>query len=108
MALWGGEFQPVPVQQPRIPVWVAARWPNRRPLERARRWDGVFPIDLDGPESLAELIARIEPPPGFDVVVSEPSGTDFAPWEAAGATWCLSGFGNDPRAADVREAIAAG
>ena len=37
---WGGEFEPVPVQSPRIPVWVAARWPNRRPLRRAARWDG--------------------------------------------------------------------
>jgi len=107
-ALWGGEFQPVPVQQPRIPVWVAARWPNRRPLERARRWDGVFPIDLDGPESLAELVARIEPPPGFDVVVDDVAGTDLRAWEEAGATWCLNGFGNDPRTAAVREVIAAG
>src|SRR4051812_39329705 len=23
---WGGEFEPAPVQSPRIPVWVAARW----------------------------------------------------------------------------------
>ena len=45
---WAGEFEPVPVQQPRIPVWVAGRWPNRRPLRRAARWDGMFPIDLPG------------------------------------------------------------
>ncbi len=25
---WGGEFEPRPLQRPRIPVWVAARWPN--------------------------------------------------------------------------------
>src|SRR5215208_7180600 len=25
-AYWGGEFDPPPVQQPRIPVWVAGRW----------------------------------------------------------------------------------
>src|SRR3954453_9606122 len=30
-AYWGGEFEPRPVQQPRIPVWIAARWPNKRP-----------------------------------------------------------------------------
>ena len=30
---WAGEFQPVPVQQPRIPVWVAAVWPHRRPYD---------------------------------------------------------------------------
>jgi alkanesulfonate monooxygenase SsuD/methylene tetrahydromethanopterin reductase-like flavin-dependent oxidoreductase (luciferase family) len=108
--LWGGEFQPVPVQQPRIPVWVAARWPNRRPVRRALRWDGIFPIDLPGPEALAELAAeaRAARGDGFELVIEGPAGADFAPWEAAGATWCLTGFGNDPREAEVREAIEAG
>ena len=32
---WSGDFEPVPVQRPRIPVWVAGEWPNRRPLQRA-------------------------------------------------------------------------
>jgi alkanesulfonate monooxygenase SsuD/methylene tetrahydromethanopterin reductase-like flavin-dependent oxidoreductase (luciferase family) len=104
-AFWGGEFQPPPVQQPRIPVWVAVRWPNRRPLARAARWDGVFPIDLPGPDALAELTAG----GGYgDVVITEPAGTDFGPWAAAGATWALTGFGRRPREAEVREAIAAG
>ena len=40
---WDGEFEPPPVQQPRIPVWVAGRWPKRRPLARAARWDGLLP-----------------------------------------------------------------
>ena len=55
---WGGEFEPAPVQAPRIPVWVAARWPNRRPLRRAAHWDGLFPIELPGPEALANSPAR--------------------------------------------------
>ena len=33
-----------PVQQPRPPIWVAGMWPNRRPLERAARYDGVVPL----------------------------------------------------------------
>ena len=33
---------------------------------------------------------------------------DPAPWEQAGATWCLTGFGQTPRADYVRAAIAAG
>src|SRR5205823_642273 len=53
--LWSGDFQPLPVQRPRIPVWVASRWPRRRPLRRAARWDGLFPIELPGPDELAEL-----------------------------------------------------
>src|SRR5690349_16837827 len=43
---WAGGFQPRPVQRPRIPVWVAGRWPKRRPLARALEWDGFFPIEL--------------------------------------------------------------
>ena len=40
----GAQFRPRAVQQPRVPVWVAGRWPNRRPFRRAARWDGVFPV----------------------------------------------------------------
>jgi alkanesulfonate monooxygenase SsuD/methylene tetrahydromethanopterin reductase-like flavin-dependent oxidoreductase (luciferase family) len=112
-AYWDGEFEPGPVQRPRIPIWLAAVWPRRRPLQRAARWDGLFPTDLPEPETLAELVAEIQAlrAPGagaFDVVVSNPSGTDPAPWAAAGATWCLTGFGPQPTEAAVRAAIDAG
>ena len=112
---WGGEFVPPPVQSPRIPVWVASRYPNRRPLRRAARWDGLFPIELPGPEGLAELAdvvrelrgegRRDEP---FDFVVDPPAGSDPGPWEEAGATWVLADFGLQPREREVREAIEAG
>ena len=103
-----GEFEPRPVQQPRIPVWVAARWPNRRPLRRAARWDGLFPIDLPEPEALAEIVAEVasSAPP---TATSSWSATRPAPTRrrgsAAGATWCLTGFGLQPTEAEVREAI---
>ncbi len=106
---WDGEFEPRPVQRPRIPVWVAATWPNRRPLRRAARWDGLFPVELPGPEDLAELRAEVEAmredDGPFDYVVTNPAGTDPAPWIEAGATWCLSGFGPQPTRAQVQEAI---
>jgi alkanesulfonate monooxygenase SsuD/methylene tetrahydromethanopterin reductase-like flavin-dependent oxidoreductase (luciferase family) len=110
---WAGEFEPLPVQRPRIPVWVAARWPNRRPVRRAARWDGLFPIDLDGPDALAELAAEVTrlrdgASSPFDLVVDNPPGEDPRPWEEAGATWCLVEFGQQPQEAEVREAIAAG
>jgi alkanesulfonate monooxygenase SsuD/methylene tetrahydromethanopterin reductase-like flavin-dependent oxidoreductase (luciferase family) len=112
-AYWGGELEPPPLQQPRIPVWLAARYPNRRPVRRAARWDGLFPIDLPGPEALAELAAEVRDMRGpdagpFDLVAEIEPGGDPAPWEQAGATWCLTGFGQTPRADDVREAIAGG
>jgi alkanesulfonate monooxygenase SsuD/methylene tetrahydromethanopterin reductase-like flavin-dependent oxidoreductase (luciferase family) len=111
-AFWDGGFQPTPVQHPRIPVWVAGRWPNRRPVRRAARWDGLFPIDLPGPEALATLAGEIDGLRSgrspFDLVVEISPGADTAPWEAAGATWVLTGFGRQPAAAAVREAIEAG
>ena len=113
--LWGGEFEPPPVQEPRIPIWVAARWPNRRPVRRAARWDGLFVIDLAGrPEGLEELANEVRDlragnDDPFDLVVDVPIGDDTAPWEAAGATWILTDFDSlQPRLADVRDAIEAG
>ena len=108
--LWDGEFEPRPVQRPRIPVWVAARWPNRRPLARAAAWDGLFPIELPGPEALAGLAAEIaekrRPDQGpFDLIVEIDPGAEVAPWGEVGATWVLTGFGPQPRQAEVLEVI---
>ena len=100
-AYWGGEFEPRPLD--RIPIWVAARWPNKRPLRRAARHDGVFPIDLPGPEALIEVLAQLDAP--GDVVVTNPAGTDPAPWFDAGATWCLTGFGPQPTRREVERGI---
>ena len=109
-AFWDGEFEPPPVQQPRIPVWVAGRWPKRAPMRRAVRWDGFFPIDMDEPEQLAELVSELRAMRDgpFEIVAEHPPGSDPAPWEAAGATWCLIGFERTVPEAEVRAAIAAG
>ncbi|MGN6870929.1 MAG: LLM class flavin-dependent oxidoreductase [Solirubrobacteraceae bacterium] len=107
---WAGGFAPRPVQRPRIPVWVAGRWPKRRPLARALEWDGFFPIELPGPEALAELAGEItqKRTTPFDLVVEIDPGEDALPWVQAGATWVLTGFGRQPRPEDVRAAIDAG
>ncbi|WP_028062525.1 LLM class flavin-dependent oxidoreductase [Solirubrobacter soli] len=105
-AFWAGELEPRPVNGT-IPIWVAARWPFKRgPLERAKRYDGVFPIDQETPDVLAELIAAVGP--GKEIVVTNRAGTDPAPWAAAGATWCLTGFGPQPTYDEVARAIDAG
>jgi alkanesulfonate monooxygenase SsuD/methylene tetrahydromethanopterin reductase-like flavin-dependent oxidoreductase (luciferase family) len=112
LAYWDGEFEPRPVQRPRIPIWVAARWPRRKPLLRAARYEGLFPIDLPGPDALAELAAEVKAMRDggdrYDLVVENPAGTDLAPWVAAGATWCLTSFGRQPARAEVEAAIDAG
>lgn len=112
---WSGTFVPRPIQQPRIPIWAAARWPARRPVRRAARLDGLFPIELPEPSALAELageIAQQRTEEGisgpFELAVEIAPGTDPAPWVAAGATWCLNGFSAQPKLADVRAAIANG
>jgi len=109
---WGGEFEPVPVQRPRIPIWVAGEWPHRRPVRRALRWDGLFPTGLPGPDELAELAGEIRAArPGggpFDLVVGIAPGEDPGPWAQAGATWVVTDFGMQPTLAQVREVIDAG
>jgi alkanesulfonate monooxygenase SsuD/methylene tetrahydromethanopterin reductase-like flavin-dependent oxidoreductase (luciferase family) len=110
---WSGGFRPLPLQRPRIPVWVAASWPNRRPVRRAVRWDGLFPIDLPGPEGLAGLAeevrrARAGSDAPFDLVVEVPPGADVRPWEAAGATWVLTSLDPQPPEPEVRAVVDAG
>jgi len=56
-------FLPVPVQQPRIPIWSAVLWPPRpNPIRRAARCDGVAPFNPEGmtPEQVVDLRARID------------------------------------------------
>lgn len=109
---WAGEFEPVPVQRPRIPVWVAGEWPHRRPVRRALRWDGLFPIGLPGPEALAQLVGEIRDArsggDSFDVIVDLSPADDPRPWAQAGATWVVTDFGMQPALAEVREVIDAG
>jgi alkanesulfonate monooxygenase SsuD/methylene tetrahydromethanopterin reductase-like flavin-dependent oxidoreductase (luciferase family) len=88
-------FLPRPVNGA-IPIWVAARWPNRRPLRRAARHDGLFVIDI-GPSELAlalEFVEALRPPDRgpFEVVVQAAASSDPRPWRDAGATWCLAAF----------------
>ena len=93
----GIRFLPRPVQQPRIPVWVGLRYPNTRPLARAARWDGVFPVNVDHPDQLAEIVAAVSEHRGdsggaYDVAVGGYADTDPAPYAKAGATWWMVGF----------------
>lgn len=112
-ALWSGEevthrgtyhtvngqrFRPTPAQPGGPPLWAAARFGNRKPLERAARLDGVFPIDLGSPDDLRVVVSdlvELGAPvgDGFDLCVNLPAGTDPADWEAAGATWGVTHVG---------------
>jgi Luciferase-like monooxygenase len=94
-------FLPAPVQQPRIPIWVAATWPNVPPLRRAVRWDGVFVIDARGIaldlDSLKQAVGKLRSlgaGDGFEIVAHY-AGGDAAAYEEAGATWLIDGPGPD-------------
>ncbi len=105
---WAGGFEPRPVSG-RIPVWAAAVWPAKKPLRRAARLDGVFPIQMPSPAELSEVIELVGGArPGYDIVVTNRPDVDPEPWAAAGATWCLTGFSHTPSEAEVRAAIDAG
>jgi alkanesulfonate monooxygenase SsuD/methylene tetrahydromethanopterin reductase-like flavin-dependent oxidoreductase (luciferase family) len=111
----GMRFMPRPVQRPSVPVWVAGFYGKSKPLRRAARHQGFFPINLDHPDKLAALVADVtalrkeadrEDAGPYDVVAALPPGSDPTPYAAAGATWWLVEFPWDTASVDqVREVI---
>lgn len=108
------QFNPPPVQKPRIPVWLAGVWPGRKPFRRGAQWDGMFPLNRhDGPftpEAIREMLAYIHEhrtvDAPFDLAISTKSHSDddagkaptdeyltkLRDWENAGVTWAVEGF----------------
>jgi hypothetical protein len=94
-------FRPKPAQQPRVPIWAAGNAGLRRPLHRAARVDGYFPVEVRHADQLAEIVETIrglrqDPTAPFDIAMPLPPGVDPAAYVAAGATWCLTEL--DPEA----------
>ncbi len=94
-------FLPRPVQRPGVPVWVAGYYGKSRPMRRAVRYQGFFPVGLEQPDQLAEIAAELrrlrcqagtDPAAPFDIAVELEPGSDPAPFAAAGATWGLVAF----------------
>ncbi len=93
-------MRPLPVQRPRPPIWIAGRASNRRPLERARRWDGYVPISAGEPLTPEELAAYVGPHPrdDWDLVAQWKPGVPADEFAGAGATWLVRSC--DPREED--------
>lgn len=112
----------VPVQQPRIPIVVAGWWPNRRPFDRAARWDGTMPYwpallgGTTGPEgqtSTGTVEGELRELMDYYHSVADSSGEVVLPRqerddpdydtlaEELGATWLLTAYRMD--LAEVRE-----
>ena len=126
-------FLPVPLQQPRIPVWIGATWPVHAPIRRAARWDGIWalrrdadgtstPLTPDDVRGLCEVIAEERTAAGlaaepYDVLVAgvtpadDPASaaTTAREFAEAGATWWSERINSSRGSlADMRRRIAAG
>jgi alkanesulfonate monooxygenase SsuD/methylene tetrahydromethanopterin reductase-like flavin-dependent oxidoreductase (luciferase family) len=98
---------PRPVQRPGVPVWVAAFPGNVKPLRRAARHDGFFPVGLESVDQFAEAVAavrdlRVDNSAPYDIAVDLPPGADVAPYAQAGATWWMTGIEPGASLDDVR------
>jgi alkanesulfonate monooxygenase SsuD/methylene tetrahydromethanopterin reductase-like flavin-dependent oxidoreductase (luciferase family) len=108
LGLWSGEqvdhhgrhftadhvrFLPGPVQQPRIPIWGAARGgTGTKPVRRAARLDGLFPVDTST-EQLAQMLDVVADErgslEGFDVAMLADRTTDLDALIGMGVTWAM-------------------
>ncbi len=120
-------FMPRPLQQPRIPIWVAGTWPNKGPFRRAARFEGVYPLADDNgmptlitPQGVSEVVANIASQradmDGYDVsaaiVLTGDPDEDrrrVGEFEDAGVTWAHIGPANEGESfEEVARWVAAG
>lgn len=116
----------LPIQKPRIPIWVVGAWFHQKSIDRVMKYDGIIPnfYGLDGQiqmgtpsaaqiNEVAEYIATHKPSSKeMDIVVEgQTSGenrkkiTDqVKPYKDAGATWWLESMWQetDPQAVLLR------
>ncbi len=119
-------FLPTPVQRPRIPVWVSARWPRRNPLRRAALVEGIYPVFMEPerrshPEptdvrDIHDEVVRLGAPAGHDLVLRGSVGHDPGPagktyledLTAVGMTWWLEDLNPRQSPLSLLEKVKAG
>lgn len=109
-------YPPLPVQQPRIPLWTVGVWPRKKSMARILKCDGLLPAKIDpdgqfievGPADVRQMKAYIDAnrtlTTPFDIVVegktaglSQSQAQDkLHPWADAGATWWIEGLWEMP------------
>ena len=107
------QFLPRPVQEPGIPVWVAAFAANVKPLRRAARYQGFFPVNLANVDEFARAVSSVrelrgDNPAPYDIAVELPPGSDLAPYAEAGATWWMTEFDPGVSLDEVRDVVREG
>lgn len=91
----GALVLPTPVQDPRIPLWFAARGAARKPVRRAARYDGLFPVDVTGDQlrAMLDLVGDVRGSlDGFDVAARPDHELSYPELADIGATWMLTDF----------------
>ena len=105
-------YPPQPVQQPRIPLWVAGIWQRAKSMRRVLKCDGVFlekynlegpneevtPEDIRGVKTYVEANRTLITP--FDIVKEGKTAAmehtqlqdTLLPWIEAGVTWWIEGL----------------
>lgn len=85
---------PRPVQLPRIPLWFAARGGWTKPVRRAARYDGLYPIEIDETslrDMLDIVVAERGTLDGFDVIARPTDRAQYRTFEDMGVTWAITG-----------------
>jgi len=105
-------YPPKPVQQPRIPLWVAGVWPRMKSMRRVLKCDGLLPqkMNKEGkfedvtPADIREMKTYVDAnrtlTTPFDITMEgQTTGLDHAqvqdklyPWIEAGVTWWIEGL----------------
>lgn len=102
-------FLPRPAQEP-LPIWCAARGTALRPVRRAARFQGLFPIEVGVAEltTMLDEVRRVRGTlEGFDVAALVSPNDDPALLEVPGVTWALRAYSPDTPAADILAAASA-
>ncbi|MEM8705829.1 MAG: LLM class flavin-dependent oxidoreductase [Actinomycetota bacterium] len=88
----GVYIEPRSPQGDRPPFWFAARGDARRPIRRAARYEGVFPIEMDADrygrlvETIIEERGSLD---GFDIAMATEPGKPVAGFATDTATWAI-------------------
>jgi hypothetical protein len=108
-------YPPVPVQQPRIPLWCVGVWPKMKSMKRVLKCDGLLPNKMDEngkftdlqPDDIRQIKAYIDTnrtlTTPFDIVIEGKTACldqaqirdKINPWVEAGATWWIEGTWGD-------------
>lgn len=115
---------PLPVQKPRIPIWVVGAWLREKSMNRVAKYDGLLPnkmteepgkfgeVTPDDVRAMKAWIAehrKLDTP--FDIILEGQTPRDQAKFEAyadAGMTWWIEANWTAPSLEDVRERLRKG